>query len=99
VISALLILIVFVGAVCVAVGLSVRGARALAVFGGALLILVVTFVTWFMLIFMGVVSVETWLAAAGIRLERPWLAVAYLVPPFLPAMIFLTLYAVLARRR
>ena len=97
--SALLILMVLVGIVCVAVGLSVRGARSLAVFGGALLILVVTFVAWFMLIFMGVVSVEAWLAAAGIRLERPWVAVAYLMPPFLPAIIFVILYAVLAGRR
>jgi hypothetical protein len=98
-ISALLILMVFLGVVCIAVGLSVRDARVLAVFGGVLLILVVTFVVWFMLIFMGVVSVEAWLAAAGIRLERPWIAVAYLIPPFVPAMIFLTLYAVLAGRR
>jgi hypothetical protein len=98
-IGALLILMVLVGVVCVAVGLSVRGARALAVFGGALLILVVTFVAWFMLIFMGVVNVEAWLAAAGIRLERPWVAVAYLIPPFLPSIIFVTLYAVLAGRR
>jgi hypothetical protein len=98
-ISVLLILMVVAGVVCVAVGLTVRGARALAVFGGALLILVVTFVAWLMLIFMGVVSVEAWLAAAGIRLERPWVAVAYLIPPFLPAIIFVTLYIVLARRR
>jgi hypothetical protein len=63
------------------------------------LILVVTFVAWFMLIFMGVVNVEAWIAAAGIRLERPWVAVAYLMPPFLPAIIFVTLYAVLAGRR
>jgi hypothetical protein len=33
-IGALLILMVLVGVFCVAVGLSVRGARALAVFGG-----------------------------------------------------------------
>jgi hypothetical protein len=85
VVSALLVLTVFVGIFCVAVGLSVRGARVLAVFGGALLILVVTFVAWFMLIFMSVVNVEGWLAAAGIRIERPWLVVAYLIPPFLPA--------------
>ena len=97
--SALLVLMVFVGVVCVVVGLSVRGARVLAVFGGALLILAVTFVAWLMLIFMGVVDVEGWLAAAGIRLERPWAAVAYLIPPFLPVVIFVTLYAVLAGRR
>jgi hypothetical protein len=97
--SALLVLMVFVSVVCVVVGLSVRGARTLAVFGGALLILAVTFVAWLMLIFMGVVDVEGWLATAGIRLERPWATVAYLIPPFLPAMIFVTLYAVLAGRR
>jgi hypothetical protein len=97
--SALLVLMVLVGVVCVAVGLSVRGARVLAAFGGALLILVVTFVAWLMLIFMGAVNVEAWLAAAGIRLEKPWAAVAYLTPPLLPAMLFLTLYAVLAGRR
>jgi len=99
VVSALLVLIVFVGIVCVVVGLSVRGARVLAVFGGALLILVVTFVAWLMLIFMGVVNVEGWLVAAGLRLERPWVAVAYLIPPFLLAIIFLALFAVLARIR
>lgn len=98
-ISALLVLMVLVGVVCITVGLSIRGARVLAAFGGALLILAVTFVAWFMLIFLGVVSVEARLAAAGIRLERPWVAVAYLIPPLLPAMIFLTLYAVLAGRR
>jgi hypothetical protein len=98
-VSLLLVLMVFVGVVCVVVGLSVRGARALAVFGGALLILVATFVAWLMLIFMGVVNVEGWLAAVGIRLERPWVAVAYLTPPFLPAIIFLSLYAALAGRR
>ena len=98
-ISALLIFMVFVGVVCVVVGLSVRGAKALAVFGGALLILLAIFVAWFMLIFMGVVNVEGWLAAAGIRLERPWLVVAYLTPPLLPVIVFVNLYAVLARRR
>jgi hypothetical protein len=99
VVSALLILMIVVGIACVAVGLSVRGARVVAVFGGALLILVVSFVAWLMLIFTGVVNVEGWLAVAGVRLERPWVAVAYLTPPLLPAMIFLTLYAVLASRR
>jgi hypothetical protein len=98
-ISALLVLMVFVGVVCVSVRLSVRGARALAVFGGALLIIMVTFVAWLMFIFMGVVNVEGWLAAAGIRIEKPGVVVAYLMPPFLPAMIFLALYAVLAGRR
>jgi hypothetical protein len=98
-ISALVILTVFVGLVCVAVGFSVRGARVLAVFGGALLILVVAFVAWLMLIFLGVVHVEAWLASVGIRIEKPWVVVAYLIPPFLPVMIFLTLYAVWARRQ
>jgi hypothetical protein len=98
-VGTLVILTIFVGIICVAVGLSVRGARVLAVFGGALLILVVAFVAWLMLIFLGVVHVEAWLAATGIRLEKPWVAVAYLTPPFLPAMIFLALYAVLAGRR
>jgi hypothetical protein len=97
--SALLIFMVFVGVVCVAVGLSVRGAKALAVFGGALLILVATFVGWFMLVFMGVVDVEGWLAAAGFRLEGPWLLVAYLTPPLLPVIVIVVLYAVLAGRR
>jgi hypothetical protein len=98
-ISALVILTVFVGIVCIAVGFSVRGARVLALFGGVLLILVVAFVAWLMLIFMGIVHVEAWLAAVGIRIEKPWVVVAYLIPPFFPVMIFLTLYAVLAGRR
>ncbi len=98
-ISALLIFMVFVGVVCVAVGLSVRGAKALAVFGGALLVLLAIFFVWFMLIFMGVVNVEAWLAVAGIRLERPWVVVAYLTPPLVPVIVFVILYAVLAERR
>jgi hypothetical protein len=97
--SARLVLMVFVGVTCIVVGFSVRDPGVLVVFGGTLLILVETFVAWLILIFMGVVDVEGRLAAAGIRLERPWVAVAYVLPPFLPAMIFVTLYAVLAGRR